>query len=454
MEVKARYTFPQGFLWGCATSSHQVEGQNRLNDWWQWESQEGHILEGHRSGRACDWWDGRWKDDLDRAAADGQNAHRLSIEWSRIEPAQALWDEGAIESYRQILIGMRERGLQPMVTLHHFTNPQWVMRHGGWTQSDIVAWFERYTRKIVAALCDLVDLWVTINEPNVYAFSAYFEGSFPPGGVNLRQVPSVLKHLLQAHARAYHAIHALQPEAQVGLAHHYRGFIPRNPKSLWDRWAARLRHDAFNQVFPRGASNGELRILTSRQQVPEAANTQDFFGLNYYTVERCRFNPIRPKSLFEIGEPLPESDISPGGYIANEPDGLWSALEWAHQYDLPIYITENGVEDDQDEFRRRYLALHLKKVWLAANFNWQVKGYFHWSLVDNFEWERGWTQRFGLWALDERTQKRTRRPSSQMYARICETNSLDSATVAEFAPETLETLFPSPGPSTLGTIIS
>jgi len=186
--------------------------------------------------------------------------------------------------------------------------------------------------------------------------------------------------------------------------------------------------------------------------VPEAANTQDFFGLNYYTVENCSFSPFRPKSLFEMGEFPPEADISPGGYIANDPDGFWSALEWAHQYDLPIYITENGVEDDEDGFRRRYLALHLKKVWLAANFNWRLRGYFHWSLVDNFEWERGWTQRFGLWALDEKTQKRKRRPSAEMYAQICHANGLKSETVAEFAPETFETLFPSPGPTTLGSI--
>jgi beta-glucosidase len=452
LKVKARYTFPQGFLWGSATSSHQVEGDNHLNDWWQWETEAGRIVEGHRSGKACDWWAGRWQEDLDRAAADGQNAHRLSIEWSRIEPAQALWDEGAIETYRQILEGIRQRGMEPMVTLHHFTNPLWVMQQGGWIQPQIVTWFERYVRKIARSLHDQVDLWVTINEPNVYLLGAYIEGSFPPGGVRLTQAPTVAKHLLEAHARAYHAIHEIQPEASVGISHHYRGFVPRNPRSIWDRWAARVRHQSFNQAFSRGASSGELRFLTSRQQIPEAADTQDFIGLNYYTLERCSFNPLRPQSLFEIGNFPPEADVSPGGYIANEPQGMWSALQWANQFNLPIYVTENGVEDDQDEFRRRYLALHLKKVWLAANFNWQVKGYFHWSLVDNFEWERGWTQKFGLWALDEKTQKRTRRLSAEMYAQICQANSLDASTVAEFAPETLETLFPSPGPSTLGTI--
>lgn len=452
MAVKARYTFPQGFIWGSATSSHQVEGDNKLNDWWAWESEPGHILHGHRSGKACDWWGGRWEEDLDRAAADGQNAHRLSIEWSRIEPSQALWDDGAVDTYRQIVAGIRSRGMMPMVTLHHFTNPQWVMRQGGWTNPEIVPWFERYVHKVVRALHAEVDMWVTINEPNVYVFGAYLDDSFPPGGIALRSVSSVARHLLEAHASAYHAIHEIQPEASVGMAHHYRGFLPRNPGSFWDRWAARLRHRYFNDVFPVGARSGELRFLTGRQEVPQAANTQDFFGLNYYTVERCSFNPLRPKSLFEVGDFLPDNDVSPGGFIANEPDGMWSALEWARQFDMPIYITENGVEDDQDGFRRRYLALHLKKVWLAANFNWRVRGYFYWSLVDNFEWERGWTQRFGLWALDENTQKRTRRPSAEMYAQICNANGLDSTTVAEFAPETLETLFPSPGPATLGTI--
>jgi len=136
--IRATLHFPQGFLWGSATSSHQVEGGNSANDWWAWEHEPDRILHGHQSGDACQWWAGRWEEDLDRAADGHQNAHRLSVEWSRIEPHPALWDEEAILTYRTILKGMRSRGLTPMVTLHHFTNPRWLAEQGGWANPKIV----------------------------------------------------------------------------------------------------------------------------------------------------------------------------------------------------------------------------------------------------------------------------------------------------------------------------
>jgi len=134
--------------------------------------------------------------------------------------------------------------------------------------------------------------------------------------------------------------------------------------------------------------------------------------------------------------------MSETGFIANVPEGMYQALKWARQFNLPIYITENGVEDSTDNLRPAYLALHLHQVWRATNFNWQVKGYFHWTQVDNFEWERGWTQRFGLWGLDLDTRQRIHRPSADMYAAICKENGLSSQTVRQFAPFVVDTLFP------------
>src|SRR5512140_161228 len=147
MEVvmaQAIIRFPRGFLWGTATAAHQVEGNNTNNDWWAWEQQEGHILRGHKSGLACDWWGGRWKEDMDRAAETGQNAHRFSVEWSRIQPEPEKWDESALERYRAMLRGMLERGLTPMVTLHHFSDPLWLAEMGGWETDAIVPVFEKF----------------------------------------------------------------------------------------------------------------------------------------------------------------------------------------------------------------------------------------------------------------------------------------------------------------------
>ncbi len=440
--IRASHGFPRGFLWGTATAAHQVEGDNFNNDWWAWEQQPGRIRQGHKSGKACDWWGGRWQEDFDHAAQGGQNAHRMSIEWSRIEPSQAVWDDAAIDAYRQILRGARERGLLPMVTLHHFSSPLWIAEQGGWLNPEIVTLFERYVRKAVAALQDLVEIWVTINEPNVYTASGYVTGEFPPGEKDVRKALRVARAMVLGHAAAYRAIHSLQPQAKVGLAHHYRGFQPANPRSPWDRWAARTRSDFVNALVPRAVHSGRFQSIFGSERLPQAAGTQDFFGLNYYTVERIAFDVRHAGEMFGRGFYPAGADLSPTGFIANEPEGLWQALTWAEAYGLPIYITENGVEDDADQLRPRYLVEHLRQVWRAVNFNWPVRGYFHWSLVDNFEWERGWTQRFGLWELDVSTQARRKRRSADLFEAICKANALSSEIVATYAPEVLGRLFP------------
>jgi beta-glucosidase len=447
--IRATCSFPPGFLWGTATAAHQVEGDNTNNDWWEWEQQPGRILGGHRSGKACDWWGGRWAEDFDRAAQAGQNTHRLSVEWSRIEPSPAMWDDSALDAYRQMLRGALERGLMPMVTLHHFTTPRWLAERGGWLAEDIVPLFERYARKVVGALHDLTGLWVTINEPNVLASSGYAGKEFPPGAHSMPKAVRALRNTALAHAAAYHAIHELQPGALVGLAHHVRGFAPARPGHLLDEQIARLRARVFNETIPRVTADGRFRVLGRTERLTAVAGTQDFFGLNYYTVERCAFDLRQPGELFTRGFFPPGADLSPTGFIANEPDGFTRAMQWARRFGLPIYITENGVEDADDRMRPRYLAAHIHRVWKAVNIGTPVRGYYHWSLVDNFEWERGWTQRFGLWGLDTETQARQRRPSVDFYAEICKANALSSEMVARYAPDVLERLFPSHGPEGL-----
>jgi beta-glucosidase len=447
--IKAAFTFPSGFLWGTATSAHQVEGGNVLNDWYEWEKTPGRIINGHVSGQACEWWGGRWAEDFDHAADTNQNSHRLSLEWSRIEPTLAVWDEAALDQYRTMVAGALSRGLEPMVTLHHFTLPQWLADRGGWLAEDSVKWFERYTRKAVGALKDLVRLWVTINEPNVLVYSGYVTHEFPPGKKDIRLVPVAIRNLARAHAASYHAIHEIDPQAQVGVAHHFRGFLPRNKQNPGDRWLAQFKSRNFNNLFPRALVDGSLRFLVWRERIPEARGTQDFFGLNYYTSEEVAFDPGHPGSVFRPGGYPADAARSPNGFLADWPQGFWEALRWARSYRLPIYVTENGAEDGEDAFRRAYMARHLHQLWRAANFNWKIKGYLHWSLVDNFEWERGWTQRWGLWSLDEKTQVRKKRPSADFFSEICRTNQLSSDLVQQFAGEVFDELFPPRGPSEL-----
>ncbi|HET7009273.1 MAG TPA: family 1 glycosylhydrolase [Anaerolineales bacterium] len=447
--IRAFHTFPRGFLWGTGTSSHQVEGDNRWNEWWDWEQQEGRIVQGQRSGKACDWWGGRWAEDFDRAAQAGQNAHRLSIEWSRLEPEPGRWDTSALERYRSMLMGAKERGLTPIVTLHHFTNPRWLMEQGGWLADSTPARFASYVQKAVAGLHDLADIWVTINEPNVYAYACYAAGVFPPGVKDLGKTFEVMASLVRGHAMAYQTIHEIQPHAMVGLAHHYRGMDPLHAWNPLERFLASFRSRIFNTLIARALHDGRLRIPGKSLRIPEAARTQDFFGLNSYTTEAVTFDPRARREMFGRSGYPPDADLSPSGFIANNPGGFWRALVWARRFDLPILVTENGVEDAEDRIRPRYLALHLRQLWRAVNFNWDVRGYIHWSLVDNFEWERGWTQRFGLWELDVDTQERRKRRSADFYAEICRANGLSSEMVERYAPEAVAMVFPRRGPGQL-----
>jgi beta-glucosidase len=439
--IRARYTFPRRFLWGTATSAHQVEGDNRNSDWWEWE-QGGRVRSGEASGRACEWWDGRWKEDFDRAASTGQNAHRLSLEWSRIQPAPQAWDEGALATYRDIVRGALDRGLIPVVTLHHFTLPIWMTERGGWGNPESAAWFAAYARKAAQALQGFVGLWVTINEPNVVAVLGHLQGVHPPGERSWSRTAAVLSSLAAAHAAAYRELHQVDPASQVGLAHHYRGMWPARPRRPLDRWVAGLRHRLFNDLIPRTLRDGWFRFPGRRRFLETVRGTQDFLGLNYYTVERVAFDPRATRSLFSRSGWDPGADLSESQTIASVPAGMAEALRWGRSFGLPMYVLENGVDDSGDRLRPRYLCLHLREVWKAANASWRLRGYFHWTLVDNFEWSAGWSQRFGLWGLDPLSQQRRKRPSADLYGEICRQNALSSDTVGRFAPEALAVVFP------------
>ncbi len=441
--IDATFYFPRGFLWGCATAAHQVEGNNTNNQWWVWE-QEGRT--NGKSGLACDWWGGRWREDFDRAAEGHQNAHRLSVEWSRIQPEPDKWDEDALERYRTMLRGLHERGMTPMVTLHHYTNPLWVGEMCAWETEEVVPLFERFVRKTVEALKEYCTLWCTINEPNAYALVGYGEGLNPPGRKDLPLAIKVEANMLKGHAAAYRAIHEIQKEARVGYALHYRPMVARSRWPL-DLLVRNVRYNAVNMAFPSAISTGVMRSPLGNVRIPEAQGTQDYVGLNYYARDTVFFNIRKPSAIFTDAGYPEDTDLSDAVHVANIPEGFFDSIKWAVKAypNTPILITENGVASADDRIRPRYIAQHVHQMWRAVNFNWPVKGYFHWSLVDNFEWERGWKERFGLWALDIETQKRTKRPSADLYAAICKENGLSSEMVRKYCPEVFEKIFP-PGP--------
>ena len=423
-------SFPYDFFWGTATSAHQVEGDNRNNDWWAWEMGEGHVSDGSRSGLACDWWR-RAEEDLDRARQMGHNAHRLSVEWSRIEPQEGQWDVEAIARYREILTALHERGLEPMVTLHHFTNPLWLASKGGWTSKETVGLFDRFVARVVEELGDLVSLWCTLNEPHIYAVLGYLMGRWPPGRSSLRQALRVLRNMMQAHGRAYHTIHRLQGRARVGIAHAMRFFEPADPSSPLDRAVVAIRDHVFNQLPLTAVIEGRLDFpLGWGQWAPRLVDSTDFLGLNYYSRETVAFDRASPDMLFSK-EVFPEGvEMSDGDYGQVYPEGLYQLLKRLAAYRKPIYVTENGLPDEDDDQRPRFLLTHLAAVQRAIAEGLPVRGYFHWTLVDNFEWAEGWSLRFGLIALDAESQARTMRRSGELYSEICHAGAITEGMVA------------------------
>ena len=412
-------TFPSSFLWGTATASHQVEGGNANNDWWNWEQSPGHIRDGTRSGLACDHYR-RFREDFDLLADLHQNAHRLSLEWSRIEPRPGEFDPAAMRHYRDVLEYLRRRNVEPVVTLHHFSNPIWLAERGGWENAEVVDRFGRYVAEVVSAFGDLVRYWVTINEPVIYAGMGYLAGAWPPGRRSLPLFAAVVRHMLAAHARAARIIHEspIRADAQVGVAHHLRVIDPYRRLMPGDHFVARLGEATFNRAVLSSIVDGRYRFPFGRGHIPDGRESLDFIGLNYYSRVMATLDFRRVRSFFGSFFAHPQHPMTSAGWEIY-PEGLYRALKFLGQYERPILITENGVADERDELRPAYVVSHLAEVHRAITHGVPVEGYFHWSSLDNFEWAEGQSLRFGLIHVDYDTFKRTVKPSGELYAKIC-----------------------------------
>jgi beta-glucosidase len=442
--AKAQLTFPPDFLWGTATAAYQVEGNNTNSDWWAWEQADGRILHNHKSGRASDWWENA-EVDLDTAADMGTNAHRLSLEWSRIESEPSVFDHYALDRYRQILQAMHKRGIEPMVTLHHFSNPLWLVEKGDFSSQIVVDYFQRFTARVVDALGDLVPKWITINEPMVYMLMRYLVGTFPAAQKKgLTAGLEAVKHLLMCHTAAYHTIKQTYPQAEIGVAKNFPIFQAKPGSRFPSKWWAGRVNSLFNEMWMQAMVNGRLRSPFGSTKIPNLAGSFDFVGVNYYTRFYLKFPPSKGFYETDWG---PGAVVSDGNYGEVYPAGLYQVIKNALKYNKPIYITENGVPDADDDLRPSFLLTHLREVWRAISFCFPVMGYYHWSLVDNFEWDRGWTQRFGLIELDPETQARKLRRSGELYANICHQQAITSDMAEKYAPELMGTMFPGEVPT-------
>jgi len=413
----AKFEFPKNFYWGAATSAHQVEGNNH-NDWSEWEKKNAERLangaekrlskleswpyikddaknpKNYISGRACDHYN-RYEEDFDIARELGHNAHRFSIEWSRVEPEKGKFDENEIEHYRQVIKALKERGIEPFVTLWHWPFPLWLSEKGGVRNKDFVTYFERYAKKIVQSFCDDVKYWLIINEPEIYALNAHMRGRWTPQKKGLLSFYLTIRKLIKVHRRVYRGIKKIDPLSVVGAVCNLSDF--RSSEGIINVLMKVFFERFWNHYF-----------------LNNTVNYFDCIGLNYYFHNRINygFNKNTNEVSSDIGWDL-------------HPEGIERVLLGLKRYDKPIYITESGLADKKDVTREWFIKETVVAISRAMVKDVNVQGYFHWSLLDNFEWDKGFWPRFGLIEVDYDTLERKIRPSAYEYAKICKSGILE-----------------------------
>lgn len=407
-----KVAFPKDFYWGASTASHQVEGGTE-NQWSVWElanatelaksaeARYGNLPNWERikkqaqnpsnyiSGKGIDHYR-RYKEDFDIAKRMNMNAFRFGIEWSRLEPEPGQWNQEAIDHYRDYIDQLHKRGIEPFLNIWHWTVPIWFDELGGFTKRRNLKYFYRFVEKITEEYGKDLKYVITLNEPNVYTAFGFVTKEWPPQEQNVLLATIVYFNLVKAHKKAYKIIKKLSPHIQVGVASQLANVQAKRPHDILDEVVTKIMRYAWNWWFLR-------RIR----------NQQDFVGINYYFTDYYRnFKKDDPK--------VPLSDV--GWYM--EPEGLYPLLlrTWAHNK-KPIFVTENGLADEEDQFRQWWLQETIIAMERAISEGVDIAGYFHWSLLDNFEWAFGWWPKYGLVAVDRKhDMKREIRSSGRWYA--------------------------------------
>jgi beta-glucosidase/6-phospho-beta-glucosidase/beta-galactosidase len=448
----AQVTFPASFTWGSATAAFQVEKGLTATDWGAWVQTTGKIKNMDLPDVGGPDALAHVDEDIALLKASGQNAYRFSIEWARMYPTKAAFDADtpdmdAVTAYDALLTKLKAAGIAPWVTLHHFSTPSWLSdpsmgsQPQAWERPEMAALFVEWSKRIATRWGDKIDDYITINEPLNLALGGYVQGSFPPGQLlAMDRTFAVVKAETRAHAKAFEAIHAADKTARVSMAFHQRGFHPYDPanpddveatarlKYIWNAWLMNAVvkgdwDDDYDQKYD-GPND--------KQGDPTLKGHVDYLGVNYYSdtlVARSHgvVIPLINVSVLQdhLNTGRPKNEMWWDVY----PQGMREVLDQAKAYGLPIVITENGIADSTDVNRARYLTEHLQQVGAAIAGGADVRGYFHWSLIDNFEWANGFCPKFGLAAYDQKTKARTLRASGQQYKKIIDARKITQADV-------------------------
>ena len=390
-------TFPEGFRWGTATAAHQVEGNNVNNDWWDWEQRPDTVCV-EPSGDACDHYH-RYPDDIRLLKELGFNSYRFSIEWSRIEPEEGQFSVAALEHYRRMCAACLEHGIDSTVTFHHFTTPRWATTDDGWAGAKIVDRFTRFCEVATGHLGDLITRACTINEPNVVGYIGYQVGVFPPGIIDRELWLASIDNFVAAHRRAYEAIKAGPGDFPVGLT-----------LSMSD-------YQAMPADDPAAVEMRDTVRRYAEDVYLEACGGDDFIGVQTYS--RTQIGPE--------GNLPPEEGVEVLGMgYEYWPEALAATIRraWEVTDHVPVIVTENGIGTDDDTQRIAYLRDSLAGVARTIADGLDVRGFFQWSLLDNFEWAFGYRMRFGIVAVDRTTQVRTVKPSGHWLAQVVADNTI------------------------------
>lgn len=403
------FRLKDNLLLGVATAGAQIEGGDKGSNWARF-SAEGKINDGTSILRACDHWN-RWREDIDLMASMGIEIYRFGVEWSRIEPKRGEFSEEALAHYREQILYMKERGIRPLLTLHHFTHPLWFEDIGGFTSAESVDLFMGYVKRVIESLGDLVSDYITINEPNVYATNSLFWGTWPPEKKSLGDLISCFSNMTACHVRAYRYIHEKRRgmghhDTRVGFANHLRVFTPKNPKKLLHRIAARLSEWLFQGAITEAMMEGRCRFPVRKRRGVTKGKYYDFIGINYYS--RSTVSGLADG----VREGCFKNDLGWEIY----PEGLIELSGRLHErYGAPVWVTENGTCDNTDSFRPRFIYDQLK---LISEESVAIERYYHWSFTDNFEWREGESARFGIVHIDYESGKRSIKESGKLYADI------------------------------------
>ena len=422
-----RADFPEGFIFGTATSAYQIEGSAAggagPSHWDTFAAAPGNTTRGENGAIACDHLH-RWKEDLDLVRDSGVDAYRFSLSWSRLLPeGRGVPNPAGLDFYDALIDGMLERGLQPWATLYHWELPAALADQGGWRNRDIAGWFAEYAELVTRRFGDRIHATATINEPWCVAWLSHFLGIHAPGTRDIRAAARAMHHVLLAHGAAIEAMRALG-QKNLGIVLNFEYAAPASDSDA-DRQAARRQDAIYNRWFINAIMSGKypseaLEGLAPHlpadwmDDMPAIGAPLDWLGVNYYTRKIIADDPesIWP-AIREVDGPLPKTDLGWEIY----PDGLYHFLTWLNRIaakGLPLYVTENGMADatsPDDRARIAYLDSHISAAQRAMAQGVPLKGYFVWSLMDNYEWSFGYDKRFGLVHVDFETQKRTPKAS-------------------------------------------